>query len=259
MTESQQAGRDRGVEGFAFDGLVVSGPSPAGTITSRRYPLLAGSVLLHLLVVAGILVVPLLRESVLPEPGQGFDAIFVTPTLAPPPPPPPPPGPTAPVRQVSVATQPHDSAGRLTAPIDIPDTVEALHDLDFGIEGGVAGGVAGGVEGGVLGGIVGGILEEAAAVQPMRVGGEIKEPAKLVNVAPVYPEEARRAHVEGVVILECTVTPQGKVSEVRVLRGIPMLTSAAIGAVKQWCYTPTLYGGVPIPVTMTVTVRFNLG
>lgn len=94
---------------------------------------------------------------------------------------------------------------------------------------------------------------------PIRVGGEIKEPRKLRNVPPIYPDIAKQARVQGVVILECTISPQGRVSEVSVLRGIPLLDQAAIDAVKQWIYTPTLLNGVPVPVIMAVTVTFRLG
>ena len=59
--------------------------------------------------------------------------------------------------------------------------------------------------------------------QAVRVGGQIKEPKKLKNVAPVYPDIAKQARVQGVVILECTISPQGKVTDVKVLRGIPLL------------------------------------
>ena len=51
----------------------------------------------------------------------------------------------------------------------------------------------------------------------------------------------------------------GQVTEVRVLRSVPLLDEAAIEAVKQWIYTPTLLNGVPVPVIMTVTVNFTLG
>jgi TonB family protein len=98
---------------------------------------------------------------------------------------------------------------------------------------------------------------KASAVR--RVGGEIREPRKLKNVPPVYPEEAKKAGVQGVVILECTISPEGKVVDVRVLRGIPLLDPAAVEAVKQWEYTPTLLEGKPVPVIMTVTVNFRLG
>jgi protein TonB len=94
--------------------------------------------------------------------------------------------------------------------------------------------------------------------QPVRVGGQIKEPKKLKDVKPVYPQIATQARVQGVVILECTISPQGKVVDVKVLRGIPLLDQAAIDAVKQWVYTPTLLNGVPVPVIMTVTVNFKL-
>ncbi len=90
------------------------------------------------------------------------------------------------------------------------------------------------------------------------MGGQIKEPKKLKNVPPVYPQIATQARVQGVVILECTISPQGKVTETKVLRGIPVLDQAAIDAVKQWVYTPTLLNGVPVPVIMTVTVNFKL-
>jgi TonB family protein len=100
--------------------------------------------------------------------------------------------------------------------------------------------------------------EQKAPAAPQRVGGEIKEPKKLKNVPPVYPEEAKRARVQGVVILECTISPEGTVADVRVLRGIPLLDQAAVDAVKQWVYTPTLLAGKPVPVIMTVTVNFRL-
>jgi len=95
-------------------------------------------------------------------------------------------------------------------------------------------------------------------MQAVRVGGQIKEPKKLKNVTPVYPDIAKQARVQGVVILECTISPQGKVTDVKVLRGIPLLDQAAVDAVKQWVYTPTLLNGVPVPVIMTVTVNFKL-
>jgi TonB family protein len=92
----------------------------------------------------------------------------------------------------------------------------------------------------------------------VRVGGAIKEPRKLKNVNPSYPEIAKQARVQGVVILECTISPDGRVQDVTVLRGVPLLDAAAIEAVRQWVYTPTLLNGVPVPVIMTVTVNFRL-
>jgi protein TonB len=77
-------------------------------------------------------------------------------------------------------------------------------------------------------------------------------------VAPVYPDLAVKARVEGLVILEAQVDTRGRVVEVNVLRGNPLLTDAAVAAVRQWVYTPTLINGVPVPVVMAVTVTFRL-
>ena len=121
------------------------------------------------------------------------------------------------------------------------------------------GGVAGGVAGGVVGGVVGGLPPvPPPAVTAVRVGGEIKEPRKLKDVRPDYPAIAQSARVQGVVILECTIGPDGRVVDARVLRSIPLLDQAARDAVMQWVYTPTLLNGVPVPVIMTVTVNFTL-
>jgi protein TonB len=94
---------------------------------------------------------------------------------------------------------------------------------------------------------------------PIRVGGQIKEPRKTHEVRPLYPEIARKARIEGVVILEITVDKQGNVENVKVLRGLPMgLTEAAVDAVKQWKYEPSTLNGRPVEVLVTVTVRFSL-
>jgi TonB family protein len=101
-------------------------------------------------------------------------------------------------------------------------------------------------------------LPAPPSTRTVRVGGQIKEPKKLTNVSPSYPEIAKQARVQGIVILECVISPQGNVTEVKVLRGIPLLDQAAIDAVKQWVYAPTLLNGVPVAVIMTVTVNFKL-
>jgi TonB family protein len=91
-----------------------------------------------------------------------------------------------------------------------------------------------------------------------RIGGTLKEPTRVKNVPPVYPDEAKQAGVSGVVILECQIDPTGRVTDVTVLRSVPGLDQAAIDAVRQWEYTPTLLNGVAVPVIMTVTVNFRL-
>jgi periplasmic protein TonB len=93
---------------------------------------------------------------------------------------------------------------------------------------------------------------------PVRVGGNIKAPVKLVDAKAVMPEEARAARVQGVVIVEALIGTDGKVHDAKVLRSIPMLDQAALDAVKQWEFTVTLLNGVPVPVVMTVTVNFTV-
>jgi TonB family protein len=91
-----------------------------------------------------------------------------------------------------------------------------------------------------------------------RVSAGLQEPKKLVNVPPVYPEAARNAHVDGVVMLELIISRSGCVSDISVLRSVPLLDVAAMNAVVRWRYTPTLLNGRPVPVMMTVTVNFRL-
>ena len=92
----------------------------------------------------------------------------------------------------------------------------------------------------------------------LRVGGDVKPPSKLVDAKPVYPELAKAARVQGVVICEILVGTDGKVEDVRVLRSIPLLDQAALDAVRQWEFQPTLQNGNPIPVVFVVTVNFVL-
>jgi protein TonB len=119
--------------------------------------------------------------------------------------------------------------------------------------------------GGILGGVTGGVVSESAssgissAVRPeapVRVGGNIRTPQKIYDVRPRYPEKARQAGVIGIVILELTVGTDGSVTDARVLRSIPLLDDAAVEAVRQWRFEPTLLNGRPVPVKMTVTVTF---
>jgi protein TonB len=147
------------------------------------------------------------------------------------------------------------------APIEIPTEIRSEEGLDLGgVEGGVVGGVEGGVPGGVVGGVVGGLPDAPPppVAKPVRVGGDVREPRKVVDVAPEYPELAVTARVQGFVIIEATIDARGRVVNATVLRGVPILEEAALEAVRKWVYTPTLLDGVPTPIIMTVTVRFRL-
>jgi protein TonB len=160
------------------------------------------------------------------------------------------------------------------APTEIPKEIPPPEDEApvigvSNIVGGIPGGISGGVAGGVPGGVVGGLLSSTAPVapppppkpvkrEPIRVGGNVQESKLIRKIDPVYPELAKRARVTGRVILIVTVDEEGAVSDIRISSGHPLLNDAAVTAVKQWRYSPTLLNGEPVPVTATVTVFFNL-
>jgi len=90
-------------------------------------------------------------------------------------------------------------------------------------------------------------------------GGDVHAPVLLERVEPDYPEAARRARMEGTLILEAVITASGTVQEVRVLRSVnPLLDEAAERAVRQWRYKPATLNGRAVPVYLTVTVRFGI-
>jgi protein TonB len=94
---------------------------------------------------------------------------------------------------------------------------------------------------------------------PVRVGGSITAPRKIQHQNPVYPPIALAARIQGTVILEATIDETGTVVNLRVLRSIPLLDQAAIESVLKWKYEPTRLNGSPVPILMSVSVRFELG
>jgi protein TonB len=89
------------------------------------------------------------------------------------------------------------------------------------------------------------------------VGGNISPPKKLRDVRPVYPANARAGNVSGSVLLEATIGRDGAVRNLKVLRGVPELDRAAMGAARLWRFTPTLLNGQPIEVFMSITMNFE--
>jgi protein TonB len=183
---------------------------------------------------------------------------------APAPPPPPPPPPPAAKAAAAAPSKPAPATGpTFAAPAAIPDGIQPESGLDWRDEGGVVGGVEGGVPGGTLGGILGGMIDEAPPppprppAQPRRVGGDLKAPALIHRVEPDYPGVAVSAKVSGMVILEAIVNESGVVTDVTVLRSIPLLDQAAIKAVKQWRYQPLMLNSHPTPFIVVVTLTFS--
>lgn len=254
----------------------------------KRKLTLPVSIAVHVILIFAIVVVPYLRYNETPELAEGtVRAFFIEPAQGPPPPPPPPAAaPKKPATEAPKISKPKpvvQEEPKFTAPVEVPkevpqdegvdagavaDAAPAVGGVPGGEPGGVEGGVAGGVPGGVVGGVVGGAGGGGEEVKkeepppppdkPVRVGGQIKAPRKVRDSAPVYPEVAKQARVEGVVILEATISPEGRVDNVKVLRGSPLLNDSALNAVKSWVYSPTLLNGVPVAVVMTVTVSFKL-
>jgi periplasmic protein TonB len=243
-----------------FEEMVVSSPHP--TKTKKPVTVLLSAV--FQLVFLGILIlVPLIYTEALPK------TMMATMLTAPPPPPPPPPPPAA-VQIVKVRPQVHlMDAGKLMQPKVIPKEVkiikeEAEPDMGaVGAVGGVPGGVAGGSMGGVLGGVLGGVgtappPPKPKPTGPVRIGGNVQA-AKLVNrITPIYPPLARQTRISGTVRLHAIISKDGSIQQLEVLSGHPLLQQAALDAVRQWRYQPTLLNGEPVEVDTTIDVIFSL-
>jgi protein TonB len=93
---------------------------------------------------------------------------------------------------------------------------------------------------------------------PLRVS-QVTAPRKRRHVNPTFPPFAAASRVEGTVLLEATIDEDGNVVNLIVLRSVPALDQAALEAVGQWKYEPTLLNGTPVPILMSVSVRFDLG
>lgn len=120
-----------------------------------------------------------------------------------------------------------------------------------------------GEPGGVPGGVVAGINAPGPPPPPppnapIRIAGTIQPPRKIKDVPPVYPAIAQSARVQGNVVLEATIGTDGRVRDVRVMQSIPLLDLAAINAVRQWEFEPTLLNGQPTAIIMSVTINFKL-
>ena len=101
-------------------------------------------------------------------------------------------------------------------------------------------------------------FDHVDGMKALRIGGNIKTPVKIHHASPIYPQAAQDAQVSGMVILEAVIDTEGNVRAARILRSIPLLDQAALDAVRQWRFAPTLVNGSAAPVIMTVTVNFTL-
>lgn len=95
--------------------------------------------------------------------------------------------------------------------------------------------------------------------KPIQVGGAVLKPEVIVRTEPRYTELARKARVEGMVILKAIIDERGYVTDVQLLRGQPMgLDQAAMDAVRTWRFKPATLHGQPVKVYFNLTVNFTL-
>jgi periplasmic protein TonB len=229
-----------------FDDVV----HPSSALGNRRTRTLPLSILLHAGVITALVVAPLMAGNVLPVP-RSLTASFIA--ASPPPEPPPP------ARPRVERAQPLES-DRAFAPIESPSGLKPESPFETPIERESTTLSLAGVMSEPLAGIIDAppVVDVRPPQTPVRVSSLLQTPKKLRDVSPVYPSLAQSVKVQGVVILEATIGIDGRVQKVSVLRSIPLLDAAAIEAVSQWQYTPTLLNNVPVPVIMTVTVNFTL-
>ena len=220
------------------------------SVSARRWYTWPLSFIVHTIVIGVLIVAPLVATDVLPKPRRMLELVIpsmpvvpVTPALMP--------------RRIATATN-FPSHG-FVAPVEAPQGIAPESALDLSAE--TSRGLEGVIDG--LGSGIG-VVDSApppmreAAPQPVRISRGIQVPARIKDVAPEYPEIARRNRVQGVVILEAVIGVDGRVERARVLRSVPLLDQAALNAVQSWEYTPTLLDGRPVPIIMTVTVNFRL-
>ncbi|MGC2741924.1 MAG: energy transducer TonB [Candidatus Angelobacter sp.] len=92
----------------------------------------------------------------------------------------------------------------------------------------------------------------------IRVSSGVAEGLKVHDVLPIYPPEARRTHLQGVVLLQATIGKDGLIHDLKVVKGDPILADAAKGAVEQWRYRPYVLEGNPVEVETTIKVIFHM-
>jgi periplasmic protein TonB len=242
----------------------------------RRFAAACLGVTGEALVLAAVVVVPVMWPQVLPRPKEWLS--IYTPAV------PRPLGSVAKLKATHVepgrnASAPHP----FTMPVSMPAKAAILTDPPVEVAGfAVPGGIGAGSPDGVANGfsLPGFLLSNrpAPAYRPaephavsappkdtaappvrIRISGGVQEGKLLVCVKPVYPPLAKAARVSGAVELEAVIGTDGRLKEVRVTSGNPLLAPAALQAVKQWVYRPTFLNGDPVEVSTTIVVNFTLG
>jgi protein TonB len=215
------------------------------------------STLFQVLCVVVLILIPLIYTEALPR------AMMATLLIAPPPPPPPPPPPQQVEVKVVRPVARLLTQGRLMQPRAIPKQVVVFKEAELPPEPPPgAGGVFGGVDS-----LLGGLGDASTGAPPpppprvtrTRVGGQVQEAKIIARPNPVYPPLARQARIQGRVQLHAIIGKDGRVSELQVVSGHPLLVKSALDAVQNWRYQPTILNGEPVEVDTTIDVNFVLG
>jgi protein TonB len=239
------------------DSLVES----SGRLKTRRGATTAISLVLEFLLLGVLVLLPLIFTEALPR-----QQLMTMLTAPPPPPPPPPPPAAAPVIVKKVQTELDN--GQLRTPTAIPKKIQMIKEDEpppsagpAGVVGGVPGGVPGGAMGGVLGSVMSSVptaVPKAATPQRVRVSQGVSQGLLMKKVTPQYPPLAKQARIQGVVVLQALIGKDGSIQNLHVVSGHPMLTNAALEAVKEWKYKPYYLNGEPVEVETTINVNFSL-
>ena len=245
---------------------------PYGSASKRLWTACLGMTGQTVLVGLAILI-PMLHPSVLPAP-QALMTWLEAPL-----PPPPPPTPDGPAVGRARPRPTQLVNGGLALPTRIPARAIVIEDppaeaAASGAGPGVVGAMGTPAPGTMLDRLIASVATialprpverapEAAAAPvpapPIRIRISTLEQAMVVRrVEPVYPDLARRARISGQVQLEGVIGTDGRIRELKVLSGPPLLTKAALDAVSQWLYRPTTLNGDPVEVIAPITVTFLL-
>jgi len=216
--------------------------------------ILSGAV--QALILAVLILIPLIYTEALPK------AMLSTLLVAPPPPPPPPP-PPQPIKTIVKPVARLIQSGKLMQPHSIPHEVAVFKEADLPPDvinnAGATGGVFGGIPGQGMGNAMAPPPPKPAAPQRVKQGGNVTAASILNQTRPVYPALARQARIQGNVVLHAIIDKEGKVAQLEVISGHPLLVQSALDAVKQWRYKPTQLNGDPVEVDTTITVTFTMG
>jgi periplasmic protein TonB len=224
------------------------------------------SIAVHTAIISAIVLVPLVFCSVLPESPILTFLLDAPPVPLPPVPPTPPARSTSSGKYKEIQVDGFHEPKTIPGAIPPPDPHANYDDLENVIQGIGGPSLGTGPNTSVVALLIKDIRAEEppepkrpAPRTPVRVSAPILQSKLVHRVDPIYPPLAIRTHTSGEVILEATIDEEGNVMQpVRVLKGHPLLVDAAVQAVSQWKYSPTIQGGEPMQIIALVTVVFTL-